>query len=314
MKIIVNFLVIFILLTTIATPLAARQSNSDIGKNTNDMKNTKFVLLKDRSFPLIDKIIDFLKKIPIINKTIIFFKNLFNFTDSEKLDDYEDKQDLYNIPFYEGDKTDPGKANPTDNSISVKINNFNFDFKKIDNSNNIIEWSFNGDTTGNVVACYWIMVEYFKDGTSTYTPYYWNQPMDSGNIPIGKFYFKGKGPGGNTDWSRFEMYMQIENTYDLDYSYLQFIDQEVLNKEIRDIVLYVRAFSDKELTMWNQDSISVKEELLSDFQEEGMYRPSGDKGNDEKGIIPGIPGFELLFLLIALFLVIIIKKKDYFKK
>ena len=79
-------------------------------------------------------------------------------------------------------------------------------------------------------------------------------------------------------------------------------DEEDYEKLPTDFVLYVRAFSDKDLTKWNQDSISLFDDLPDQIRTE-----SEDENNT--------PGFEVISLIAALGVsVILFKKKSLSKK
>ena len=110
--------------------------------------------------------------------------------------------------------------------------------------------------------------------------------------------FIGTGPQGDTDWSGFKARQYFNGVLDLDKTLFNTPDEKK-DKTLKDMRLYVRAFSDKDLTKWNQDSISIMSEMKDTTHEEPKETDDKDKG---------IPGFELLALITAFAVILFIIK------
>lgn len=288
MKKILIFLVITLLIATTFVTVANAKIN----------KKNKFIT-SNRDGPFLDKIINFLKRIPFINKTINFLKNLFGL--AEEIEDINPPEDFdreYDVYFQDPD-TEPGSEKPTDKTLSVNIKNFDLDYS---DKGDYLEFdlNFDGFTSGDVYACYYIMVNYYEDGSSDYANL-WIGPMKQSELGMADYSFEltfeGTGPEGNNDWSSFkarQYFSGVVNLNDIPFE----IPEENQKKTLEDVRLYVRAFSDKELTQWNQDSISIMNEMTETVYEE----PDEDDS--------GIPGFEIFLLIVAFAIALIIWRKN----
>ncbi len=291
MKKLLIALIIICILGSVFVNLASAKTNRE---------NKLFLQSRENSF--LNKIIDFLKKIPFINKTINFFKNLFGLVENiENLPEYEYTEKNYN-PYYQNADIGPGSQLPTDTSISVSINSFNLDY--VDDENTFeFDMTFGGSTSGSVYGCYWILVNYFDDGTTAYSTI-WMSPIQTEMNMEGysiESTFIGTGSGGDNDWSSFRARQFVAgNSVDLEKIPFE-ITMPNQGKTLSDVRLYVRAFSDEDLTQWNQDSISVMNKMTG-----SVYESPKDK-NEEAD--KGIPGFEIILLLAAFGVAIMLYKK-----
>lgn len=253
--------------------------------------------------PFIEKIKDFFKSIKLINNTINFIKNIFGLVEDqpgESADgDGSSGQTEYYEPYIYVKGEDPKDAKPTDNGISVNIKDFDITYETEDDTFEF-DISFYGTTSGDVYACYWIMVAYFDDGTSSYYNV-WNGPRNQQDITLYDntfdLTFYGKGPGGFSDWSKFEgrrfVTGDVGDNEDVVFDYE---DEDNYEKIPTDFVLYVRAFSDEDLTQWNQDSISLFDDM-----------PNQIVGESEEN--QDTPGFEMIAFIAAIGILVLIYNK-----
>ena len=192
---------------------------------------------------------------------------------------------------------DPTTHAPTDESIGVSIGSYGAEF---DDSGDKVEMEINveGSTSGTVVRCAMTTVTYFKNGS--YEVGGWDVgPYDNPEITSVGFtsesYFKGVDGEGNDDWSSwgYRLYFGIlEELYDLYDRYSNMgmdpgYDMDVEN--VTSVVLVVRAFSDEEMTMWNQDTRDVTDEYKAFISGESTSK-------DDEG---WLPGFELFGAVVA---------------
>ena len=261
----------------------------------------------DNKGPFLDKIINFLKSRPLINRTINFFKGIFGMVDD--LPKLPNPDEMYE-PYLNDNGGDPKQASPTDNSISVTIKDFDIAYETTDDQFEF-EISFNGKTSGTVYACYWTMIVYFDDGTNSFYNL-WNGPATYPDIELydNKFEltFTGTGPGGDTDWSSFEGRQYVSGKIN-DQSDIPFdTPDDDLEKYPVDALLFVRAYSDEELTQWNQDSKSIFNELTNDFYTDTI----DDDDSDEEDSPIGMEFIAIIFIVIVLVGIVIfifMKKK-----
>jgi len=252
-----------------------------------------------------DRVREFFQNIRFINNTINFIKNIFGLVEdgSENSEDNLDssEQSTYFNPYLYVNEDDPKSAKPTDTSISVNIKDFDITYTTDDETFEF-DIFFNGKTSGDVYACYWVMVAYFDDGTNSYQNV-WNGPRNQQDLKlydnVFDLTFYGAGPGGFSDWSTFEgrqfITGDIGDNEDVVFEYPENDDYEKLPT---DYILYVRAFSDKDLTKWNQDSISLFDDL-----------PDQIVGDSKEG--NNTPGFEIISFIVAIGIsIIVIKKKS----
>ncbi len=284
MKKILIFLIAMLLFTTMFVTVVNAKTD-----------NTNVFFKNNRDGP----ILEFLKKIPIVNKTINFFKNLFGLAeDIENIEPPEESDENYKI-YHQDSNNEPGSEKPTDESISVSIKNFDLDYSNKDN-NVEFDMTFDGSTSGDVYACYYILVNYYEDDSAEHANV-WMSPFKQSGLDLADYSFEltfiGTGPNGDDDWSTFRGRQYVNGP--LNSSKIPFeIPEKDTHKILKDVRLYVRAFSDVDLTQWNQDSISIMNEMTGTVYEQTE--------EDDNG---GIPGFELFAFVVALAVAIIILKK-----
>ena len=270
---------------------------------TNVLMPTVAAKESAQASPFIEKVKDFFKSIKFINNTINFIKNIFGLVEDQP-EDYADgdgssDQTTYYEPYIYVKGEDPQDAKPTDMSISVNIKDFDITYETEDDTFEF-DISFLGTTSGDVYACYWIMVVYFDDGTSSYYNV-WNGPRNQQDLTLYDnnfdLTFYGKGPGGFSDWSKFEGRQFITGDVgDNEEVVFAYEDEEDYEKIPTDFVLYVRAFSDEDLTKWNQDSVSLFDDM-----------PNQIAGESEEN--QDTPGFEMIAFIFAIGLLVLIYKK-----
>jgi len=282
-KVLILLITLLLIATTFVTIANAKTNNTNIFfKNNRD-----------------GPILEFLKKIPIVNKTINFFKNLFGLAeDIENIEPPEEFDETYKV-YYQDSNKEPGSEKPTDKSISVSIKNFDLDYSNKDN-NVEFDMTFDGSTSGDVYACYYILVNYYEDGSAGYANV-WMSPFKQSGLDLADYSFEltftGTGSNGDDDWSTFSGRQYVNGP--LNMSEIPFkIPEEDKDKTLIDVKLYVRAFSDEDLTRWNQDSISIMDEMTG-----SVYEETEDEDNNS------IPGFEIMFLIIALSIALILMRR-----
>jgi len=303
MKKILSFLLIITIFLSILMPVINANSIDDKSQNNSLSQNR-------RDLPIINKIKEFFMRIPFINKTVNYIKGLLGLEDeiTDMLDDLFEYE-----PFYESNEKDPKTSTPTDSSLSVKINNFDIKYKTTEDEFEY-EMSFDGTTTGDVKVCYWTIVIYFDDGTNSYYRL-WNGPpvdQDEVNIPGSTIQstFKGTGPGGDTDWSSFKgrQYIKSEITDQDDIPYDPDEYDDEVDKYPVDSMLFVRAFSDEELTKWNQASKSIFNEMY------GSSFTKQNENKDEENVINSnimIIGIILIVIIVIIVVALLfMRKKD----
>lgn len=302
MKKILILLLTMLMITTTIMPIITAKSNietSQIINQKNSLRDTSLFTKINRG-PILDKIVEFLKNIPFVNKTINFIKNLFGLVEDNSGDP---EQDTYYEPYVQFSGNDPISSKPTDNSISVTIEDFDIIYTTKDDTFEF-DIFFNGKTTGDVYACYWVMVAYFDDGTNTYYNF-WNGPRNQQDLEIYdntfELTFYGTGPGGFTDWSTFKGRQYVTGDIgEQDDMVFEIPENDDYDKYPTDFLLYVRAFSDKELTQWNQDSISLFDEVSGSMYAEAI------KGQEKE---KGVPGFEIIAIITAMGISLILMRK-----
>lgn len=197
----------------------------------------------------------------------------------------DDDDDEWTYPEEYETEGDPTEETPTDESIEVSIDSYGMDFS--DSGENIeIEVKVGGTTSGTVVKCAWTTVTYMKDGT--YEVESWevgSEEME--RITYENFtyemYFKGKGSGGEDDWSTWGYYTYAKMPKE---EYEENVPDEDM-ENVTKMVWVVRAFSDDEMTMWDQDTKDVTDKFKAIMDGE-----STDDDDD-------LPGFELFGAVVA---------------
>ena len=202
-------------------------------------------------------------------------------TDTDTDDDYwdDDWESSWddNIP-------DPLNETPTDDSIQVGIDDVSF---KYDRNDDFIEMEqkASGTTTGEVDHCSYTFITYYKDGT--YEADSWTEgpeenPRQSFMGMTFEDRFKGKGSGGDDDWSTWEFYMYVKAPSSMSED-MEVEDLEDLMGEegnISRIVFVVRAFGDSDETLWNQDSYDITDDLraVSGSEDDDSLLPAPGAG------------------------------------
>ncbi len=161
-----------------------------------------------------------------------------------------------------GPVTDPRTETPTDNSISVEIEDVSFDYD-VTEEHMTIEVKITGTTSGNVDHCSNLMITYDENGDpEDLDDNEWEEGPD-GFDRMTMFgytmeqHFRGTGDGGEDDWSKWEFYVYMDGPFDENMS---MVDEDEL-EEGKSAVFFVRAFSDEAETMWNQDEKDVTDEI-----------------------------------------------------
>mgnify|MGYP000648565671 CR=1 FL=1 len=99
------------------------------------------------------------------------------------------------------------------------------------------------------------------------------------------------------NWNKWKL--EMEGKYPVTEPNYQWVEDE---KEVDKFVIYARAFKDEAETKWNQ----AKYETKPTFTTEGAkYEMEGGGGTEKKGT----PGFEFVFVAIAIALLAMTKKK-----
>jgi len=244
MKKFIIILLTIVLISAVISPVATAKTTSKQSKDGT------------QKGPILDKIKD------LINNVITFFKNIFGLVeDVENIEPPKEFDKTYK-PYYQDEGTEPGSEKPTDTSISVSIKDYNVDYTDNDDTFEF-DMTFKGSTSGDVYACYWILVNYYDDGTNAYAKIWMNPIQTKLDMKDYSFEltFTGTGSGGDDDWSTFTA-KQYVSGISIDQDEIPFdIPDSNQDKSLKDVRLYVRAFSDKDLTQWNQGSISILTEM-----------------------------------------------------
>ncbi len=189
---------------------------------------------------------------------------------------------------------DPTTHTPTDESIEVSIDFYGAEF---DDSGDHVEMEIGatGSTTGTVVKCAMTIVTYMKNGT--YEVGEWDvgpydEPETTSYGVTLESYFKGINGEGDDDWSSwgFKMYIGVlEELYNLSMNMGMDFGYEMNVENVSRVVMVVRAFSNDDMTMWNQDTKDVTDEYKAFISGESTSK-------DDDG---GLPGFELFGAVVA---------------
>ncbi len=202
------------------------------------------------------------------------------------------------------DNPDPTAETPTDDSITVTINNVDYSVDAGDDTFEM-EHTIDGTTTGTVHHCSMTMVTYYDDGTYEADDWQVGPDEEPRSTMLGittEMYFKGTGPGGNTDWSEWAWYMYAKAPMSWYDKLVGPSDEDNTTDddgpEISKIFVVVRAYSDASEANWNQDSKDITEEIM-DFWG-GDQTGGGD--NDSPGLgIPLLIGSIAVIALIGIF-------------
>ena len=192
---------------------------------------------------------------------------------------------LSGFPVANGVIVDPKNENPTDDSISITINNVSFEIKDKGNGFAEITLEVSGKTYGEVNHCGIAFITYFKNGTTNYGGVFVNGPI---NVPSEDAPVKFIGTGVNGSWStwRFYNHQTIEkDKVGINESQLPYVDS---------FMIWTRAYTDENGLLWNQSSKNVTEIVKA--QIEKFY--TADK-EDGKTTFPLIYYFIIIFLVIG---------------
>ena len=194
---------------------------------------------------------------------------------------------------------DPSDENPTDTSITIKINDASFNVKDKDGSVEIT-LEITGETTGSVHHCGIAFVTYYKNGTTS-GAYFIPGPFSTSDIPPEyrpeNITFEFKGTGADGSWSTWRFYEKVISEKGED----EFEEFNVTKEEIKSIKIWARAYSDKAGTLWNQGSKDVTKDWEDKIEK---YL-----GKEDKNGGGGTPGFEFAFLIIAIIASMILLKR-----
>ena len=207
-------------------------------------------------------------------------------TDDDTTDDDDPWEDYYGPEENYENTNDPGSESPTDGSISVDIGSFEYEMEMGDPHE---EWhqTMEGTTSGEVSCAAFSIVFYLKSGGTNDVTWFtgpFNMPeMTQGDVTQ-EMHFKGMGAGGKDDWSAWEMYMYGKRPSS-DDNEIRTGETCVNISDVDKVVIYVRAFSDPSLAMWNQDSLDVTDDY--------MEASGGNGDDDDDGDDDDTPGFTL---------------------
>lgn len=202
------------------------------------------------------------------------------FTGGSSSGDAEDNEPINTDDMYTPDveyknSADPETENPTDSSISVNILDSAVSMDE-EGDYEEFEESIDGTAAGEIVYGAIAKVFYMKDGSV------WDVEWTMGPMNLPRFtsegrtiemYFKGTGDDGKDDWSEWGHHLYMKRP-SVESGKIE-IDSNgtcVDFDEVEKVKVFVRVFSDEELTKWNQDSIDLTSEYLD---------PSGDGGDDD---------------------------------
>lgn len=226
-------------------------------------------------------------------------------------DDDDDDPEYNDDEMYAPDEeyensNDPATETPTDLSISVDIESFDFDYTKGDTHE---EWSeeMAGTTSGSVFTCAFTKVFYLKDGSTSgecsvqieWTTGPYNLPKMTMTNTEMQQYFKGMGDEGADDWSQWEEYYWGKAPVDeSDGDRGSCVDMD----EVDYVMIFVRAFSDEDFNNWNQDSMDITDYYkgaAGDDDDTDDDDTSGD-GNETDEDEEDSPGFGMLIISASL--------------
>jgi hypothetical protein len=199
---------------------------------------------------------------------------------------------------------DPSTETPTDTSLNVKIETAKYLIEQ--NGDKVkIDFTVTGTTSG-VDHCALATVNIYN-GKMMEQSVVWITAYDPLNDPETKstlenlgytaFHFKST----SDQWKTWEY--KIQGEIDSSMSGFNFDNSD--NGNLPNIIVYLRAFGDVEETKWNQDSKEIKigTSDAPDTKDTGDDEESDKDGSDSGG---STPGFEAIFTLISLAMVMII--------
>lgn len=184
---------------------------------------------------------------------------------------------------------DPLKETATDTSIGVTIDDVKMSLDKSDGSFEV-EQKGSGTTEGGVDHCSMTIVTYYDDGTYDADEWTVGPEIEERTSFMGmtfEMYFKGAGPDGDDDWSKWEMFTYVKAPEsmleDLIDSGLDDDDDgnESDEPKVTGAHLVIRAYSDDGEENWNQESADIKE-MYEKFLE----------GEEFNGALSGLDGGE----------------------
>ena len=178
---------------------------------------------------------------------------------------------------------DPLKEIPTDNSISVTIENVIFKMRDIGNGFAEIILEVNGTSSGNVTHCGIAFITYYKNGTNTYNAFI-EGPIYLPNLRYPIVFI---GTGENESWEKWKFY----NKQEVEKQKLGLNESQLPSIESFEIL--VRAYKDPNL--WNQTCMNVTEIVKKELK--GFY--------EEKNSNSYMPYYVLIISLLATMSVIV---------
>ncbi len=188
----------------------------------------------------------------------------------------------------EESKEDPANEKPTDETIKVKITDVKYSYKE---EGNKIEIYMNVKGTTNGVDHVWLgYTIYYKDGTHEFGG--WTEPMKEYNFNYGDYHMSMFFNSTSGQWNTWEL--RINGTAPkTSYEWVENASEKKVDK----IVIYARAFKDKEGTKWNQCKYETTPKML----ENGVsYAWNNGKESESSESKKKTPGFELGFALVSL--------------
>lgn len=222
-------------------------------------------------------------------------------------DDWGDDDD-WDDDYYDTEE-DPGKETPTDPTIKVEITDTTYKYKVDEKEEEVdydIEISVKGKTSGEVDHAAYTVITYYEDGTFDEPSWDigdYDNSMSAFGMEV-ESYFKGTGPGGDTDWSTWEFKMKSKGTVEKEYwedDMDDDDDNDTDEKKVKKVVIYVRAFNDEERENWGQGEKDVTQQYAKTNPDKYGYLID----DEESGLFA--PGFEIILVLagaiLAVFLV-----------
>ncbi|MCD6146835.1 MAG: hypothetical protein J7J34_02395 [Thermoplasmata archaeon] len=201
---------------------------------------------------------------------------------------------------------DPTKGGATDGSIDVAITDVDYSLNK-ENADYISGSIMVKGTTNGVDHVSLCFVVYYKNGTYDYGswivgPSEFHHSL--GGYSINEFFNSTEG-----NWNKWEFNMS--GTYPIS-NYNWAYDMLKGESEVSKVVVYARAFKDKEETKWNQASYETVPSFSADKVSYGTDLGGGENGENEEnngGEKSKTPGFEFAITAAAIISLVLIEKR-----
>jgi len=204
---------------------------------------------------------------------------------------------------------DPVGANPTDKSISVKINNVKYRIEPAD-SNAVKAYMYVDGTTSGVDHAAIDFVIYYKNGTHDYTSWIVGPIKTSQAYGGYSIYIFFNSTSGSWNKWKYEMNMTYPTTQ---YEWLYDIWKG--KSEVSKVVVYARAFKDAEETKWNQYKYETTPVFSTNAVTYGMSingnesNEGNEGGGSQEKEKSKTPGFEFVVVAIAIGVAMSIRRR-----